>query len=166
MSSAEESLYAERLRERLARNPDSKLFLALAEECRDRGQTDEAIALMVEGIQRNPDFVAARIALGRWYLSLNMPSEAKDEFTETVRRSPNSLPAHKWLAVAYKRLGDDGAAFSEYKKIVEIRPQNRVLAEARREIAMERLRRFLTSIQRHFSHPVPPSSGNIPQRFA
>ena len=117
-----ESAYLKRLKERIRQNPDSKLFLSLAEELRKGGRTDEATAMLVDGIRRNPEFAAARLTLGRWYLSANMFEEAKKEFSELVEKFPGNAFAHRGLAEAYRSLGLEEGAVEEYRKVLAINP--------------------------------------------
>ncbi|MBI3592397.1 MAG: tetratricopeptide repeat protein, partial [Nitrospirae bacterium] len=75
-----------------------------------------------EGIKKNPDFAAARLALGRWYLSSSMFTEAKKEFSEITAKCPDNVFAHKGLAGAYKGLGNTDDAVEEYKKVLRLNP--------------------------------------------
>jgi tetratricopeptide (TPR) repeat protein len=122
MKSIEQSSYIKRLKERLSQRPDSKLFLSLAEELRKAERIDEAITLLVEGVKKNPDFVAAHVTLGRWYLSKGMVAEAKEEFLEAAERSPQNIFAHKGLVEAYKKLGDAERAIEECRKVLAVDP--------------------------------------------
>ncbi|MBI5212577.1 MAG: hypothetical protein HY957_04305 [Nitrospirae bacterium] len=118
----EDSAYIKRLKERLRQKPDSKLFLSFAEELRRKDRIDEAIAALLEGIKKNPEFITAHLALGRWYLSSDMLPEAKKEFLEAAGKSPDNIFARKGLAKIYKRMGEEESAAEEYKKIFEINP--------------------------------------------
>ncbi len=117
-----ESSYIKRLKERIRQKPDSKLFLSLAEELRKRNRIDDAINILLDGIKKNPEFVAARITLGRWYLSSDMPTEAKKEFSEVLALAPHNVFAHKGLAEVYKVLDLPDNAAEEYRKVLEINP--------------------------------------------
>jgi tetratricopeptide (TPR) repeat protein len=89
--------YIKRLKERLREKPDSRLFLSLAEELKKDDRLNEAIDVLINGIRKVPDFDAARLTLGRWYLESSMLSEAKKEFSEILKHSPNNIFAIKWL---------------------------------------------------------------------
>ncbi|HEX8947484.1 MAG TPA: tetratricopeptide repeat protein [Dissulfurispiraceae bacterium] len=117
-----ESAYLKRLKERIRQNPDSKLFLSLAEELRKEGRTEEATAMLADGIGRNPEFASARLTLGRWYLSANLFEEAKKEFSELVGKFPGNAFAHRGLAEAYRSLGLEKNAVEEYRKVLAINP--------------------------------------------
>jgi len=91
------SEYIKRLKERLREKPDSRIFLSLAEELKKDDKLNEAMDVLINGLRKVPDFNAARLTLGRWYLESNMPSEAKKEFSEVLGHSPNNIFAIKWL---------------------------------------------------------------------
>ncbi len=121
----EESSYIKRLKERIRQKPASKLFLSLAEELKKRDRIDDAISILLDGIKKNPEFAEARITLGRWYLSSNMPVEAQKEFADVLAASPDNVFARKGLAEAYENLELTDRAAEEYRKVLEIAPQDR-----------------------------------------
>lgn len=125
-----ESIYINRLKERLKQKPDSRLSLSLAEELRKQDRMEEAIAVLIDGIKKNPDFVSARLTLGRMYVSEQMFAEAKEEFLNVIGRGPSNVSAHKWLADACVKSGDEAGAIEEYKKVLEIIPFEKVATAA------------------------------------
>ena len=114
--------YIERLKERLHQKAGSRLFVSLAEEYRKQGLIDEAFAVMIDGIQRDPDFIPARLTLGRWYLQREMLREAKEILFEVNTPLPDNVQCHKRLAQTYRGLGDEAAALTEYKRVLERNP--------------------------------------------
>ena len=102
----ESSTYIKKLRERLSQQPGSRLFLSLAEELRKRDMGDEAVELLVDGIGKNPDFLAARLTLGRWYLQGNKFAEALEQFSAVLEKAPGNNFARKGLAEANRALGN------------------------------------------------------------
>lgn len=136
----EDSIYIKRLKERLRRNPDSKVFLSLAEELRKKDMMDEAIAILIGGIKKNPDFIAARLTIGRWYLLSDMLPEAQKEFSEAIEISPDNIFARKGLDEVNKRLGivDEVIPLPLHKS---------------REAVIDRLNKFLEEIKIRFAYP-------------
>ncbi len=122
------NLYINKLRERLNESPDSRLFLSLAEELGKRGSVDEAIEILENGVMSFPEFLAARLALGKYYLSADMLSNAEKEFNWILKRSGQAVSQEmtiyvlKGLASVYKRLGNLVDAAAQYKKALEIDP--------------------------------------------
>lgn len=102
----ESSAYIKKLREWLSQQPGSRLFLSLAEELRKREKGDEAVELLIDGIGKNPDFLAARLRLGRWYLQGNKFAEALEQFSAVLEKAPGNNFASKGLAEANRALGN------------------------------------------------------------
>ncbi|MEW5746575.1 MAG: tetratricopeptide repeat protein [Nitrospirota bacterium] len=120
MTGIDNSTYIRRLKERLRQKPDSALFLSLAEELRKRDRIDEAITLLVEGVKKNPCFVAAQLTLGRWYRLNNMPAEARRELSAAAEKAPDNIFVHKELAETCRQLGDTGQAAEAYRKVLSL----------------------------------------------
>jgi len=66
---------------------------------------DEAVELLIDGIGKNPDFLAARLTLGRWYLQGNKFAEALEQFSGVLEKAPGNNFARKGLAEASGSLG-------------------------------------------------------------
>src|SRR3990170_5255925 len=112
----------EKLRIRVEKDPNSRLFLPLAEEYRKSGMLDEAIAVILSGLERQPGYTSARVALGRIYLEKNMIEEAKSEFEQVVSVIPDNLFSHKKLAEIYRGRGETENAAAEYRKVIQLNP--------------------------------------------
>jgi tetratricopeptide (TPR) repeat protein len=112
----------EKLRIRVEKDPNSRLFLPLAEEYRKSGLLDEAISVILGGLERQPGYTSARVALGRMYLEKNMIDEAKSEFEAVVRAIPDNLFAHRKLADIYKDSGETEKATAEYETVLRLNP--------------------------------------------
>src|SRR5512147_3097157 len=98
----------EKLKERVDKDPNSKLFVPLAEEYRKEGMLDDAISVLLTGIERQPGYMSARVSLGKIYLEKGMMKEARSEFENVVSIIPDNLYAQKKLAEIYKGLGEAG----------------------------------------------------------
>lgn len=112
----------EKLRIRVEKDPNSRLFLPLAEEYRKSGMLDEAITVILRGLEHQPGYTSARVALGRIYLEKNMLDEAKNEFEAVVSAIPDNLFAHRKLADIYKERGETEKAVTEYKTVIQLNP--------------------------------------------
>ncbi len=86
----ENSIFIDRLRDILKRNPGSLVFLSLAHELKKMGKIDEAIKILEDGIQRNPDFIAARFTIGKLYLLRGMYLQAEKEFNAVIQMGPDN----------------------------------------------------------------------------
>lgn len=112
----------DKLRAKVEKDPDSKLFLPLAEEYRKQGMLGEAVDVLLNGIERQPGYTSARVTLGKVYLEMNMPKEAGDEFEKVISLVPDNLFVHKKLAELYRQAGDTDRAILRYRRVLELNP--------------------------------------------
>ncbi len=112
----------ERLKEKVNKDPNSKLFILLAEEYKNAGMFDEAINVLTEGIEKQPGYMSARVSLGKIYLERGMLDEARVEFEKVVYTIPENLYAHKKLAEIYRDLGERDKAVEEFKEVLKLNP--------------------------------------------
>ena len=112
----------EKLRAKVDKDPSSRLFLPLAEEYRKSGMLDEAIGVLLSGLDRHPGYTSARVALGRIYLEKSMINEARTEFERVVDLVPDNLFAHRKLADIYRDLDMLQRAEEEYRTVLALNP--------------------------------------------
>jgi tetratricopeptide (TPR) repeat protein len=112
----------EKLKERVSKDPTSKLFVPLAEEYRKAGMHDEAIEVLKTGIEHQPGYMSARAALGKIYLEKDMKLEAEEEFAKVVKAIPDNLFAHRKLADIYKEMGQREKAAEQYRTVLALNP--------------------------------------------
>jgi len=124
----------DKLKEKVEKDPNSKLFVPLAEEYRKEGMLDEAITVLLKGIERQPSYMSARVSLGKMYMEKGMPTEARAEFESVIKSIPDNLYAHKKLAEIYRDSGDRETAVREYRTILKLNSMD--------EDALENLRRI------------------------
>jgi tetratricopeptide (TPR) repeat protein len=110
----------EKLKERVDKDPNSKLFVPLAEEYKKEGMLDEAISVLLGGIERQPGYMSARVSLGKIYLEKGMMNEARSEFESVIKSIPDNLYAHKKLAEIYRDLGEKALSISAYKAVLSL----------------------------------------------
>lgn len=94
------------LSERLQKDPGSRLFVPLAEEYIKAGMMEEATQVLIDGLKKHPEFFGARVALGRVYFEQCKFREAKVEFEQVLKASPDNLVALKKLSMIYRRDGE------------------------------------------------------------
>ena len=67
--------------ERLVReNPKGRQFAILADAYRKDGQFARALEVLAPGLEVHPDYVSARVVLGRVLMSMGDSAKAKDAF--------------------------------------------------------------------------------------
>ncbi|MBP1711953.1 MAG: hypothetical protein H6Q42_156 [Deltaproteobacteria bacterium] len=81
--------------------PAERFFVVQAEKLRVQNQLEEAIAVLKEGLKKNPNYLPARLLLGRCYLEREMPEEAKIELEEVAAIIEECLPVYKFLSRVY-----------------------------------------------------------------
>lgn len=112
----------ERLQQKIAKDPDSKLFVPLAEEYKKAGMVDEAINTLIQGLEKQPHYLSARVSLGKIYIGKGLLREAKDQFQKVIAFIPDNLYAHKKLAEIYQELGETDNAINELKVVLNLNP--------------------------------------------
>jgi tetratricopeptide (TPR) repeat protein len=114
----------ERLQNQLDRDPNSKVFLPLAEEYRRSKMPEEAIFVLEEGIKRNPTYSAAKIALARAYLEINELMKAKKTIDEILSKMPHHPLAVKLHGDISFREGDFLEARKSYELVKQLNPMD------------------------------------------
>jgi tetratricopeptide (TPR) repeat protein len=120
----------ERLKEKVDKDPNSKLFVPLAEEYKKAGMLDEAIGALMKGLERLPSYMSARVSLGKIYLEKGLLSEAGAEFEKVVNAIPDNLYAHKKLAEIYRALSEREKAVEEFRKVLKLNPTDEDAAQS------------------------------------
>lgn len=127
----------ERLKEKVDKDPNSKLFIPLAEEYKKAGMFDEAIDVLTKGLERQPEYMSARVSLGKIYLERGMLEEARAEFEKVISTIPDNLYAHKKLAEIYSNLGEKDRAVKEFKTVLKLNPMDEWAATSLSDIEGE-----------------------------
>jgi tetratricopeptide (TPR) repeat protein len=112
----------ERLKERVNKDPNSKLFVPLAEEYKKIGMISEAIDMLMNGLERHPSYMSAHVSLGKIYLDKGKLDQASSEFEKVVSAIPDNLYAHKKLAEIYRALSMREKAIEEFKMVLKLNP--------------------------------------------
>lgn len=127
----------ERLKEKVDKDPNSKLFIPLAEEYKKAGMFDEAIDVLAKGLERQPEYMSARVSLGKIYLERGMLEDARAEFEKVISTIPDNLYAHKKLAEIYSNLGEKDRAVKEFKTVLKLNPMDEWAATSLSDIEGE-----------------------------
>jgi tetratricopeptide (TPR) repeat protein len=114
----------ERLKEKISKDPNSKLFVPLAEEYKKAEMLDEAIEVLVNGLEMQPGYLSARVSLGKIFIDRGMMHEAQAEFEKVVSAIPDNLYAHKKLAEIYRDLGEKDKSIREFKTVLQLNPMD------------------------------------------
>jgi len=108
------------LRRRVQADPASIAFAQLAEECRRHGDNDEAVSVCRAGLVHHPDYLSARVTLGRALVELGRLDEAQAELNIVLASAPDNLPANRALAEVYQKRGQLPEALKQYRRALEL----------------------------------------------
>ena len=114
----------EKLGEKLAKDPSSKLFLPLAEEYAKGGMFEEALTVLKDGLKYHPAYVSARVALGKVYLKKGLLKEALDELKKVISANPDNILVHKKLAEVHQKLGNIQDAIKSCNTVLLLNPRD------------------------------------------
>jgi tetratricopeptide (TPR) repeat protein len=131
--------HIQRFSDELAREPDSTVFIALADALRREQQFDTALHVAHRGLQRHPYLADGHDVLARIYADMENDERARDEWETTLRLTPGHLSALKGIGFLAFKCGDFATAESKLREALEQQPDDdasaraleRVLAEAR-----------------------------------
>jgi Flp pilus assembly protein TadD len=126
------------LRRRVDKDPASIAFAQLAEEYRRAGRLDEAIRVCLDGLDRHPNYVSARVTLGRALLQSDQLDAAQQQFARVLESAPSNLAAVRGLAEILQRRGLLSEALSQYVTAQALAPGDpdieRRVAEVSRDL--------------------------------
>ena len=114
----------DRLATQLAKDPQSKAFLPLAEEYCKVGMWEEAVSVLEDGLRFYPGFITAMVVLGRAYDQLNQPTKAKAVLEGAIKLSPENLRAHRTLIKIYAAQGLKEEALTSCRVILAMNPKD------------------------------------------
>lgn len=130
------------LRRRVHQDPASIAFAQLAEEYRRTGCHQEAVDTCRAGLVLHPEYVSARVTLGRALLALDRPGEALAELGLVLAAAPDNLAALRAMGEACRRQGRLSEALTHVSAALRLAPNDpdleRSLTELRATLDDER----------------------------
>jgi tetratricopeptide (TPR) repeat protein len=120
--------------ERFEKAPDSRLFAPLADAYRKKGEVDKAIELCEKGIEMYPDYVSARVILGKCYYDKGATERARAEFAHVLEVDPENMVALKYMAEILLAEDKKRDAAEHYQRLLSIDPTNQDAARILKEI--------------------------------
>jgi tetratricopeptide (TPR) repeat protein len=111
--------------ERLVReNPKGRQFAILADAYRKDGQLDRALEVLTPGLEHHPDYVSARVVLGRVLMALGDKPKAREAFARVIALDPESVIALKALADLAEEQGEATEALRWSGQLLAVDPGN------------------------------------------
>jgi tetratricopeptide (TPR) repeat protein len=127
----------EKLERKHGEHPDGRYFAPLADAYREAGELDIAERVVRDGLQRHPDYLSARIVLGRILMERGLLQDASQEFRRALGLDPQNLVALRCLGEITDRAGDRGEAERWYRELLTADPMNSDAREALERLAAE-----------------------------
>jgi tetratricopeptide (TPR) repeat protein len=112
----------DKLLKKLEKEPNSLIFLQLAEEYRKESYYEDALLCCQEGLRRHPNYWSARVALGRIHKEMGHSDLAREELEKVIQAVPDNLLANKLLGDIYMELEMDEDALKRYKLVQMLTP--------------------------------------------
>lgn len=125
-------------------------FAQLAEEYRRAGDNDDAVNICRAGLPFHPDYLAARITLGRALTELGQLDEAQAELQLVLAKAPDNLAATRAMAEIHQQRGEMTQALAYYRKAMQLAQFDPELESA------------VTRIEHAVSPPAPPVAAEPP----
>jgi tetratricopeptide (TPR) repeat protein len=125
------------LRRRVEQDSTSIAFAQLAEELRRDGDAAEAIEVCRAGLRIHPDYLSARVTLGRALLASNQLDAAQDELARVLRTAPENLAALRAVADIWHRRGNVPEALSHYRAALSLAHNDPELQTAVAQLSRE-----------------------------
>jgi hypothetical protein len=125
-----ESKRIDDLRRRVQKDPASLAFAQLAEELRRAGELQDAIRVCRTGLTQHPEYLSARVTLGRALLASDQLDAAFTELSTALAAAPENLAALRGLAEIQHRRGDLQESLALYRRALALAPQDPDLAAA------------------------------------
>jgi tetratricopeptide (TPR) repeat protein len=114
----------------LAQDPESLVFLRLAEALRRKGQLDAALRVALNGLERHPHLADAHDLYARVLTDKHDYERAFDEWDMALRIAPNHTGALKGLAFLYFKVGDVAQAEAHLELAQRIEPDDPSITQA------------------------------------
>ena len=112
----------ERLQKRLEKEPNSLVFVQLADEYRKEGMLPEALKVCREGLRKHPNYWSALAALGRIQYEMGDPTPASETLEKVIRAVPDHPFANRLLGDIYVKLGRPAEALKRYQMVQMLTP--------------------------------------------
>jgi predicted Zn-dependent protease len=110
---------------RLAREPTSQAYAALAEAYRRAGRANEAVKLCREGLARHPEYGTTRLILATALLECGEVPAAREEIQGFLGGEPDHEPALRIAVEGALRGGDPADALEHVRRLAALDPHDR-----------------------------------------
>jgi len=158
---AREEAEIKELSKKLAQNPDSMVFVQLADVYRRAGDLEKSVEVCLQGLERHPTYTTARAILGRDYLDLGKLDEAATQFRQIEIADTENVLAHRMLGQIALAKGQFAEAIARQQRVLALDPDDTTAQDLLQQ-ALEAAHRHEASGKTGASAPAaaakPPSS--------
>jgi tetratricopeptide (TPR) repeat protein len=127
----------EDLRRRIQRDPASIAFAQLAEELRRAHEFEESVSVCRAGLEIHPEYLSARVTLGRALIELNQLDDAQSELERVLKSAPENLAALRGLGEIHQRRGEMREALAQYRAALALARNDPELEETVTRLSKE-----------------------------
>jgi tetratricopeptide (TPR) repeat protein len=114
----------------VAEDPGAPSFIRLARAYRAQGRRDAARAVVLRGLERNPEHLDAHCLLALIHVEEGDPEQARDEWEVVLRLDPGNFAASRGLGFLALERGDLVEARRHLQAAAAARPHDPAVAEA------------------------------------
>lgn len=115
-----------------AADAEVRQLVAQARSKKNMGNTTEALAMLAEAIDRDPNLTEAHVEVGQIQLDAGNVAAARTSYVRAVQSDPRNFDAQYGLALVNQLLGRVSDAVLGYQQALSIDPDN---FDARRDLA-------------------------------
>lgn len=112
-----------------AEHPQGRIFTHLAEAYRKEGELELAREVLLEGIQRHPDYSSAHVVLARVLADMGEEEGAVAEFRRVLELDSHNLVALRRLADMARAGGRHDEALDYYHRLLDVEPSDEEVRE-------------------------------------
>ncbi|MEO0225545.1 MAG: tetratricopeptide repeat protein [candidate division WOR-3 bacterium] len=113
------------------------IFASLAEVYIDSGMYDEAIAILKDGLLRNPTYNFGHFLLGKAYYLKNDFKSAEEKFIQTITNDPKMVSGYVYLGHVQRKLENLDRALEYYNRALELNPKDNEVRNLVKEVESE-----------------------------
>lgn len=114
----------------VAEDPGSSSFVPLARALRRQGRRDAALAVVLRGLERNPEHVDAHALLALLHVDAGERQKAGDEWEMILRFDPGNFDARRGLGFLALERGEPGRAREHLQAAAQARPGDATVEQA------------------------------------
>ncbi len=123
--------------QKLAQNPDSMVFVQLADAYRRSADLERSVDACLKGLALHPTYSTARIILGRDYFDLGRLDDAAAEFRRVEAVDPDNIVVHRMLGQIALRKGLTAEAITRQQKVLALDPDDIAAQELLKEALLK-----------------------------